>query len=145
MQKDLKIGMAAGLILVTIVAAILSTHKSLSVESRIVQPENTEPQPKPIETIQPPRFVAELPDSTTFAIKPNETKLSANTSFTQEQDTKKTETKRFHIVRKGQTLSEISYKYYGSANNWQKILDTNRGKIKNANRLKPGTKLFIPD
>ena len=74
MQKDLKIGMAAGLILVTIVAAILSTHKSLSVESRIVQPENTEPQLKPIEAIQPPRFVAELPDSATFAIKPNDYK-----------------------------------------------------------------------
>ena len=52
---------------------------------------------------------------------------------------------KFHIVNNGETLSDISYKYYKSPNKWQKILDANRNAIKNANKVKPGTKLIIPD
>jgi len=52
---------------------------------------------------------------------------------------------RFHTVLKDETLSDISRKYYGSANNWQKILDANHSRIKDANKLREGTKLFIPE
>ena len=52
---------------------------------------------------------------------------------------------RFHIVRRGETLSEISDRYYGSANKWQKIYDANRKTIKDANKLRPGTRLIIPE
>jgi nucleoid-associated protein YgaU len=52
---------------------------------------------------------------------------------------------RFHIVRQGETLSEISYDYYGSADKWRKIFEANRGIVKNANFVKAGTKLIIPD
>lgn len=52
---------------------------------------------------------------------------------------------RFHIVRKGETLSEISREYYRSASKWRKIFDANRGTIKDANMVKSGTKLIIPD
>ena len=52
---------------------------------------------------------------------------------------------RFHIVRKGETLSEISYEYYGSAGKWRKIFEANRGTVKDANTVRPGTKLIIPD
>jgi acetyl esterase/lipase/phage tail protein X len=52
---------------------------------------------------------------------------------------------RIHIVGKGETLSEISYKYYGSTGKWRKIFEANRGTVKNANTVRPGTKLIIPD
>lgn len=52
---------------------------------------------------------------------------------------------RFHIVRKGETLSKISSKYYGSAGQWRKIFEANRGTLKDANTVRPGTKLIIPE
>jgi len=61
------------------------------------------------------------------------------------EQTEKIKTQRFHIVRQGDTLSAISQKYYGSTNKWRKILHANRSQISDANKLKPGTKLIIPD
>jgi len=55
------------------------------------------------------------------------------------------QTQRFHIVREDETLSAISQQYYGSANNWQKIFQANRSRLKDPNRISPGTKLIIPD
>lgn len=52
---------------------------------------------------------------------------------------------RFHIVRQGETLSEISSQYYGSAGKWQKIFEANRRTLKDANVVRSGTKLIIPD
>ncbi len=52
---------------------------------------------------------------------------------------------KIHIVEKGQTLSDIAYKYYGSANKWQKIFEANRSRLKDANTLIPGMRLTIPD
>ena len=51
---------------------------------------------------------------------------------------------KFYIVRKNETLSTISRLYYGSANQWQKIVDANP-EIKDPNKIKPGMKLIIPD
>ncbi len=61
------------------------------------------------------------------------------------EQTEKIKTQKFHIVLKGETLSDISHKYYNSANKWQKILDANRNVIKDANKLRPGIKLIIPE
>ncbi len=61
------------------------------------------------------------------------------------EQTEKIKTQKFHIISKGETLSDISHKYYGSANKWQKILDANRNVIKDANKLRPGIKLIIPE
>ena len=51
----------------------------------------------------------------------------------------------YHTVRKGETLSSISYDYYGSANKWQKIFKANRRILKNPHTVRIGTKLIIPD
>ena len=63
------------------------------------------------------------------------------------EDRGKTEsapTARVHVVRPGETLSSISQQYYGSTNNWRKILAANEKTIKDANKIAPGTKLIIP-
>ena len=52
---------------------------------------------------------------------------------------------RIHIIQKGDTLSSISAKYYGSAGQWRKIVAANRGNLPDPNRLTPGIKLIIPD
>ena len=52
---------------------------------------------------------------------------------------------RFHLVRQGETLSEISSKYYGSTGKWRKIFEANRGTVQDANTVRSGTILIIPD
>ena len=55
------------------------------------------------------------------------------------------QTEKFYIVRKNDTLSSISQKYYGTARQWPKIFKANRDIIPDANKLAIGTKLIIPD
>ena len=49
---------------------------------------------------------------------------------------------RKHTVKKGETLSHISKKYYGKASDWKKILKANN--LKSAGSVKPGQVLVIP-
>lgn len=52
---------------------------------------------------------------------------------------------RIHEVVQGDTLSSIAKKYYNDASKWNKILDANRDILKNADTLKLGQKLKIPE
>lgn len=52
---------------------------------------------------------------------------------------------RFHVVRQGETLSGISQRYYGTARQWRRIFEANRGTLKDADTVRAGTKLVIPD
>ncbi len=146
MQKDLKIGMALGLALIVAAAIWLSTRQSLSVKSRMLSSQ---------------AVTANLPnnsfDAKLTAVEPEQVKTSAVPDKpapsnepellqppAQKKD-EKTIIQRFHTVCAGETLSDISYKYYGSANKWHKIRDANQDVIKDANRLIPGTRLIIPE
>ena len=132
MQKDLKTGMALGLVLVTAAALWLSTRPSLSTKARMLQSQNVES-----------RLAQDRPlTKTAHEIV---TEQGNTPDFTAHYTPEKIKTRRFHIVRKGETLSDISYRYYGSANKWKKILEANRFRLKDASKLKPGTKLTIPD
>ena len=127
MQKDLKIGLVLGLIMVIITGLWLSTGPGLSPEAK---------------TQEPRESGTEHVDSNQFSIINNQSKLPDPAVYEQAE---KIKTQKFHIVSKGETLSEISRKYYGSANKWQKILDANRNVIEDANKLRLGTKLIIPE
>lgn len=50
-----------------------------------------------------------------------------------------------YVVQKGDTLSKISQRCYGTANRWKNIYDANKGRIANINNLKVGTELVIPE
>ena len=146
MQKDLKIGMSIGLALIVAAATWLSTRQSLSVKSRMLSSQT---------------FTTNLPndssDATSTTVKPEQVKTSTEPDKPApsnkpklpkppaEEKAEKTITQRLHTVCTGETLSDISYKYYGSANKWQKIRDANPNIIKDANRLIPGARLVIPE
>ena len=145
MPKDWKIGMVLGSIIGIVATLWLSTHTTLRTTATrqhshgVVSLKDTQALSDNLITNRPN---AENADSNQLPIIDNQSNLLE--IYVNEQP-EKIKTQKFHIVRKGETLSEISYKYYGSANKWQKILDANRNVIKDANKLNPGTKLIIPD
>lgn len=49
-----------------------------------------------------------------------------------------------YTVSKGDTLWSISKKFYGQGGKWQIILDANRDRIPDPNKLKAGTVITIP-
>jgi phage tail protein X len=51
---------------------------------------------------------------------------------------------RTYTVQRGDTLSSIAKKVYGSAGEWQKIFEANRNVIPNKNVLSPGVVIVLP-
>ncbi|MFZ2149290.1 MAG: LysM peptidoglycan-binding domain-containing protein [Sedimentisphaerales bacterium] len=145
MQKDLKIGMLLGLVLVTVVMAWLSTGPSLS--PKAAGPNTQSNRPTQEGPAKSNNFSTNglTPQTAEYnQSKPLDLTIYSAGHPTVEQ-TEKIKTQKFHIVREGETLSEISYKYYGSANKWRMLLDANRNVVEDANKLRPGTKLIIPE
>jgi len=129
MQQDLKIGMVLGLVLTIAAMLWLSTRPSLSTKAQMLNSYNAGMQEEPIE--QP---VVPL-------IAKTETEQTDVPDFTVRKQVEKIT----HTIHEGDTLCGISREYYGSENKWKKILNANRSVIKDANKLRPGTKLIIPE
>ncbi len=122
--------MLLGLVLVMAVMLWLSIGPGLSPKARIQHLRN-------VATVQENSGSPNnRPTNSSAAIQPDSTIY---------EQTEKIKTQKFHIIRQGETLSEISRKYYDSANKWQKILDANRDEIEDVSKLKPGTKIIIPE
>ena len=51
---------------------------------------------------------------------------------------------QIYTVAAGDSLSKISKKLYGDANQWKRIFEANRDQIKNPDLIHPGQKLKIP-
>ncbi|OHB84543.1 MAG: hypothetical protein A2Z38_07390 [Planctomycetes bacterium RBG_19FT_COMBO_48_8] len=149
MQKDLKIGLVLGLVLAVTATIWLATRPSLSLIARMSRVPNPE---HPQESFVSPNDLTaneaniadnQLPTTSPQPELPDSPEGVPMT--TQYEQTEKIKSQKFHIVREGETLSKISSQYYGSGGNWQKILDSNRNTITDANKIKPGTKLIIPN
>lgn len=153
MQKDFKTGMALGLVLITIAIVWLSTRPGLSVKARVFSPayvvhreignlpSNAGPRRRAVIDGNP----AEQAKSLILVKKPSPTDNSKLPKFSAKEQSEEIKTERFHIVRSGETLSDISRQYYGSADKWQKILGADHLPIENPSKLRPGTKLIIPE
>lgn len=51
---------------------------------------------------------------------------------------------KIYVVVSGDSLSKIAKREYGSANEWTRIYEANRGQIKDPDKIFPGQKLTIP-
>jgi len=134
MPRDLKIGMLIGLALAVAIALWLCTHLKLGPETSL--------------STGPPEHYPAIPDLQPQQQSPETTSVPSSAQ-TQPQSTPSPaisapKTPRTHIVRRNETLSDIAAQYYGSPNQWRKILQANRDKIPNVNKIKPGTELIIP-
>jgi nucleoid-associated protein YgaU len=141
MQKDFKIGLGIGLLLAIATLIWLSTLPNLSTQARALQsahhaaPAITE-KVDGHSNISPPHPYQ--PAASSLILPPK--------SFESQPQTVTIEkTPRIHIVQKGDTLSAISSKYYGSPHYWQKILSANRANLTDPNHLTPSTRLIIPE
>ncbi|MBO7543144.1 LysM peptidoglycan-binding domain-containing protein [bacterium] len=52
---------------------------------------------------------------------------------------------KVYQVQRGDTLYGIAQKFYGDSQQWKKILRYNKDELRNANALKVGQRLYIPD
>ena len=52
---------------------------------------------------------------------------------------------RMYSVQPGDSLSKIAKKFYGNANDWKRIFEANRDRIKNPDVIQPGWTLTIPE
>ncbi len=144
MQKDLKIGLILGMALASVAVLWLATRPSLSPQAQMPPDHGAVTEPGSAEDV-----TAQATSEITVPARPAGTGVRAERNtiarpvrYAQSEQTKP---QRFHVVSDGETLSEISYAYYGSAGKWQRIFEANRKTIRDANVVMPGTKLVIPN
>jgi len=136
MQKDFKIGLGVGLLFVVAVAVWLSTRPNLSTEARALQ---KAPNTPPIAARAEDELRAPNIEPRTTNNEPRTIPVPSNVEGIAEK------TLRTHVVEKGETLSGIAAKYYGSPRQWPKIVAANKSNLPDPNRLLPGARLLIPE
>lgn len=168
--RDFKIGLICGAVLAFIALIWVVTRPTLSPQARMtapptdsapktripeLQPQTSQASPSESTPSEPP-FEASIPadpvDETPApgteppAFEPEITEpiqTAQADSTTDEQDPNATV--RYHVVRKDETLSSISQLYYGTPNQWRRIVQANTETIEDANRISPGTRIAIPE
>jgi len=133
--------MALGLILVAIAVVLYSAKYSLSTKAQV---QNYHSAAR-LKTVEQPRPVINSAGVSSTRMNTAAKTEQNSPALAVHYQPEKIKTQKFHIVRSGDTLTGIACEYYGSANKLQKILDANRDIIKDANMLRPGTKLIIPE
>lgn len=88
-------------------------------------------------------------------IDPTYSDLIADITVNQSAQTPRTQTAgatagggtgtRTYTVQAGDSLSKISKQFYGNANEYMKIFEANRDKLKDPNQIQPGQQISIPE
>ncbi|MDO8301982.1 MAG: LysM peptidoglycan-binding domain-containing protein [Sedimentisphaerales bacterium] len=154
MRKEFKIGMFLGLGLVIVGIIYLSMRKPASVEDRLL--EQTQPMVGTnlpatdanfisLSDANSPAAVAAALDANTLSSGSTQPVANTTADLTKFEQAQPVKTQRFYIVHKGDMLSTISQKYYGTVKKVDKIYEANRNILKDKNSLKPGMKLVIPE
>ena len=164
MRSEIKLGLVLGIVLV--VGVILYVRKDETAEQTVpdvpvvvLQQEDTETAPKQIDPVEeipteptPKPIVTKQPEPTE---QPTPEPVKVTPVIEPEPEPKVTEEPvvpietgpKYHIVKKGDSLSSISESYYGNGKYWRDIFNANRtpkGPMQNANTLQVGWKLRIP-
>lgn len=122
--------MLAGLAVTAAAALWLATRPDLGIKERWLRSQKAAGQANSSVAADAPAAQPEITAPTPAPNEPPQPNLPAQ---------------RIHTVAEGETLSSISQKYYGSARQYRKIFEANRGTIKNVDRIPVGAKLIIPD
>ncbi len=69
---------------------------------------------------------------------------ATNTTAAVSQEIAQPNPVRYHIVQPNETLTTIAKTYYGTSENWKKILQANAHQIQNPEQIRVGMKLVIP-
>jgi len=160
MQKDLKIGFVAGIVIVAALGLWLATKPRTVTEARLTELRSAAdeyrppvPGPEPSNPVgeknpagqqypKTPKPIEKNLENT--AITGERSKLMRQNGAARDKSTKKERLTIIHTVKKGETLCGISKQYYGTENEWDRIFNANRNRIIDANKLRPGTRITIP-
>jgi nucleoid-associated protein YgaU len=129
MRKDAKIGMFIGIGLVFVGWVLFALFSDTLQERRQKQLANELTVSTPIGQYTP-RSAQTPPQPTEQVVKPTPPAPAASVQI--------------HLVEAGQTLSSISALYYGTGEQWPKIIEANSDILKNPSQLRPGMRLKIP-
>jgi len=158
MQRDFKIGLIVGLVLLIVAMIWIAGHESLSTQSRLAReqsiaypPSDTQEPMVPAAPIEKEPVIDAPPAEKPLSIE-SDTKIATEPIFSrpieippepQVQPAPK-EDPTYHIVTEGQSLSSIAKIHYDSSAQWKRILDANPTVIRDAHKLRPGMRLLIP-
>ncbi len=85
-------------------------------------------------------------------VDPNYSDLTANITVSPQAQTQTagaaagaSGSQRTYTIQPGDTLSGISQRFYGKASEYSKILEANRGTIADADKIKAGQTIVIPE
>jgi nucleoid-associated protein YgaU len=168
MGRDFKIGLICGMVPAVAALIWVATRPSLSPMARMMRSQARSPvESRTLPATAPPVTTSDAPggaalqadsqrdavlnqgrtlnSTTAVGSVPNPQPAVSQPDLTIYEQPQKIKTTRFYFVRRDDTLSSISQQYYGTPNQWRKILEANRSVIPDANKLQPGTKLIIPD
>ena len=88
----------------------------------------------------------DAPEAGSFTTpEPARTQPQAQAQIAEAPPVAKAATPKMYTIQKGDTLSKISQKFYGTTKKWKSIYDANRDRIHNINNLKVGSQIVIPD
>ena len=128
---------------------VLPMEEQIGNEQNKISSESSKTPPKEIALELSSLFEKEMAMSSptpSSEIASSNTVGASDTSATSKTETlsKKTAAKTY-TVQKGDTLSKISLKFYGTSKKWKKILDANREKLGQNQVLRAGMVVVIPD
>ncbi len=143
MRRDIKTGMLIGLVLVIAGVIVISTWPGGTVEERLMESgrydEVTDVESKQAEDAGGPVNTEESSLDASELIK------RAAEHVVEESANRPGEAgPRIHIVRDGESLSEIAELHYGDESKWPLIAEANKNVVKDVNKVSPGMRLVIP-
>ncbi len=148
MHRDVKIGIAIGVLLVALVGIYWWAREG--VQTPVVPPEEVEPEAALLPPVEPVAPVGEdlepsLPEIPEVAglpvesVAPEEIPAAGTVPEPQRPEV------RTHVVAKGDTLIRIARRYYGNDANWRAILEANRDTIADPDNIPVGMEILVPD